>query len=363
MKAHTEQKPLARYNTARLKEIPISQVVQRVATVKRQGSTYRSLCPWHEDTHPSLVTYEKDGENRCYCFACRKGGTTIDYIMAHENLQFTEACQWLSQEFGISMEESSQSARLPRRPVRPNITHETAKPEYSYIPMSYLQDLVSVNNSFSKCLCTIYGPHTAEHLTEEYMLGAYEDAWNSDNTLFPSIDQQMRVCYIKKQCYETDIASERFAHYKPKSIMMMGPLLSKQGILPAEAKLNYNCLFGAHLLSKYPNADVFLTESPKNALIMAAEHPEYVCLATGSKSNLKRESLECLKGRNVFVVPDCDAIDDWKNTIEANRDLANFVVSDFCQRMAPEGQDKYDIADYYLSLRMPKPEVPDLRIT
>jgi len=27
-------------------------------------------------------------------------------------------------------------------------------------------------------------------------------------------------------------------------------------------------------------------------------------------------------------------------------DLANFTVSDFCQRMAPEGQPKFDIADY-----------------
>ena len=37
---------------------------------------------------------------------------------------------------------------------------------------------------------------------------------------------------------------------------------------------------------------------------------------------------------------------EWTFVVSTMSDLANFTVSDFCQRMAPEGQPKFDIADY-----------------
>ena len=71
-----------------------------------------------------------------------------------------------------------------------------------------------------------------------------------------------------------------------------------------------------------------------------------IWLATGNKGMLKREVLKPLQGRDVIVIPDRDAIADWQNTIVGMKDLANFSVSDFCQRAAPEGEEKFDIADY-----------------
>ena len=50
--------------------------------------------------------------------------------------------------------------------------------------------------------------------------------------------------------------------------------------------------------------------------------------------------------RNVIVMPDRDAIPKWKEQLSGMRDLANFTVSDFCERLAPENQPKFDIADY-----------------
>ncbi len=56
--------------------------------------------------------------------------------------------------------------------------------------------------------------------------------------------------------------------------------------------------------------------------------------------------MQPLQGRDVMVIPDCDAVAEWTSIVSRLSDLANFTVSDFCQRMAPEGQPKFDIADF-----------------
>ena len=58
-----------------------------------------------------------------------------------------------------------------------------------------------------------------------------------------------------------------------------------------------------------------------------------------------------LRNRDVIVIPDCDAVDEWTSETAKMKDLANFVISDYCRRMAPEGQKKFDIADAYINSR------------
>ena len=61
---------------------------------------------------------------------------------------------------------------------------------------------------------------------------------------------------------------------------------------------------------------------------------------------LRREVLQPLQGRDVIVIPDRDAIGEWSAAIAKMADLANFTVFDICQQKAPEGDLKFDIADY-----------------
>ena len=60
-----------------------------------------------------------------------------------------------------------------------------------------------------------------------------------------------------------------------------------------------------------------------------------------------------LQGRDVIVIPDGDAVEEWTAAIATMTDIANFTVSDFCRLMAPEGEPKYDIADYLQQHVMP----------
>ena len=331
------------YDTRRLNAIPITGVAQRLGyRLQRAGSVQKTVCPWHEDTHPSLTLYERTGENRCHCFSCGHGGSVIDLVMQAMNCSFQEACEWLSREYGIST--SSANVYVPQpKPRQPAVRTE---PAYTYIPMEMVDELVSTDNSLCRCLMQLFHPEAVEWLTEAYRLGSYAMNGHEDCTVFPSIDMKGRVCNLKVQHYDTDPQSPRFAHSDKGSCFWLGAIWAKSGRLPKDAVFRSACLFGEHLLAGWPNSTVALVESPKNALFGAMAYPELTWVATGNKTNLKREVLLPLRGRDVVVFPDADAVEEWTQSLHDMADVANFTVSDFCRRVAPADQPKYDIADY-----------------
>ena len=210
-----------------------------------------------------------------------------------------------------------------------------------------VEELVSSENSLCRCLMRIFQPEAVKWITEEYQLGCYSIKDLDDYTVFPNIDYQGRVQNLKVQHYNTDYTSPHFAH-SDQTAYWLGKIWAREGRLPKDAVFRSDCLFGEHLLSRYPDSIVALVESPKNAIIGALSFPTLTWVATGNKGMLKREVLSPLQQRNVIVIPDRDAITSWAEAISHLRDIANFTISDFCERAAPEDDRKFDIADFIL---------------
>ena len=330
------------FDTRRLNAISITEVARRLGcSIRKMGVVSKTHCPWHEDKNPSLTLYERTDENRCYCFSCGKGGSVIDYVMQQEHWSFQEACQWLSNEFGITTQPAWQAPRpQPKEPVKPTT------PDYTYIPMDMVDELVSVNNSLCQCLMHMFQPEAVEWIVEEYRIGSYSLQEVDDYTVFPSIDRHGRVCNLKVQHYDADPTSPRFGHSDKGSCRWLASIWVRENRFPKESVFRSDCLFGEHLLTQYPDSMVALVESPKNALFGALSFPQMVWVATGNKTMLKRQVLEPLRNRNVLVIPDCDAVDEWTTAILGMADLANFTISSFCQQVAPPDNPKFDIADY-----------------
>lgn len=338
------------FDTDRLRAISITEVARRLGdNVRRVGANHVTLCPWHDDHHPSLSLVEGTGKNYCHCFSCDKGGDVIAFTMQHEQWTFQEACQWLSNEFGIGMVQSGWSYS-PQPKAKPRV--EPAEPVYTYIPMPMVDEIVSMESSLCRCLVQMFPPRAVEWLVEEYRLGCYSMNEQDDYTVFPNIDAQGRVCNLKVQHYDSDLDSDRFAH-SDQGTYWLGAIWGREGRLPKDAVFRSECLFGEHLLTRYPNTTVALVESPKNALFGSLVFPKLTWVAAGSKNLLKRKALKPLQGRDVIVIPDRDAIDEWTAIIRGMADMANFTVSDFCRKAAPKGQPKFDIADYLQEQNMP----------
>ncbi|CAN7599780.1 CHC2 zinc finger domain-containing protein [Polaromonas sp. LjRoot131] len=96
-----------------LAKIPLEDVVQRLGmATERRGAITQALCPFHQDTRPSLNLYSADGANTAHyhCFACGAHGNAVDLVKKVLGLEFLPAVQWLGQQFGIKA-PSRQSKR------------------------------------------------------------------------------------------------------------------------------------------------------------------------------------------------------------------------------------------------------------
>ena len=338
------------FDLNRLRAVSISRVAEAYGRVVKKGCRMVAICPWHDDHHPSLTLYENARENRCHCFACGRGGSVIDFVMASERCDFAEACRIVAGIGGIFPDEPIAGSWKAPKTIQP-------KPEpkpvvYDYIPDEWLEQRVSAGNSLCRCLNQLFNSCLVDYLVKDYRLGCYETKTAADCVLFPNIDTQGRICNIKVQHYETDIRSPRFAHGDRNICFWLGRRLASEGVVRHDAEFDNQCLFGSHLLPRYPQVDVMLVESPKNAVVGAAACPQYVWVATGSKSLLNRRALQVLRGRRVMVYPDRDAIREWTEKLQGMRDLFDYRISGFCESFAPKGEEKFDIADFIISERL-----------
>lgn len=86
-----------------LDNLRIEEVVGEFIELKKVGSSYRGLCPFHADTNPSFfVTPEK---KICKCFVCGSGGNAINFYSKIKNISYTEAIRELSQKYRINIKE------------------------------------------------------------------------------------------------------------------------------------------------------------------------------------------------------------------------------------------------------------------
>lgn len=369
---------MKKYDFTELNGIPFSSVAEKLDSVKRKGAQITTTCPWHEDKHPSLVIYDNEKGNRCKCFACGRSGSVIDYVMAKRNVEMLDACDWLSSTFGrgVMEEDAAGSEHGDKKPCKKKKPHKSTKQildeateerkrreeqvrqaadgdEYAWFdPEHYEKHCISSDNSFCKCLRHIFDEDIVERATTIYGLGRYDGMDNPDDVMFPSIDLEGCIRNIKVQNYDSNPQSENFFHCDKKRIFWLGEIMRKNGEFPTNAKFNNSVLFGENLLSIFPNMDVVLVESPKNAIVGWCAYNDFIWIAAGNKNNLNRKCLEPLRNRRVIVIPDCDAIDEWKQRLDQLRDITPFRISSICTTALPSLGPKADIADLIISQKM-----------
>lgn len=81
----------------------IVDVVSDFVQLKRRGSNYVGLCPFHDDRSPSF--YVSRAKGICKCFSCGKSASAVSFVMEHESMSYTEALRYLAKKYGIEIKE------------------------------------------------------------------------------------------------------------------------------------------------------------------------------------------------------------------------------------------------------------------
>ncbi len=82
----------------------IEDVVGEYVALKRSGSRFKGVCPFHDEKTPSFVVTPTLGIYKC--FGCQKGGNSINFLMEMENLSYAEAIRNLAKKYGIELIET-----------------------------------------------------------------------------------------------------------------------------------------------------------------------------------------------------------------------------------------------------------------
>lgn len=87
--------------------IDIIDVIGEFVKLKKRGTNYLGLCPFHGEKSPSFTV--SPVKEIYKCFGCGKSGNTITFLMEHEKYSYVESLKWLAHRYNVEIEETQRT--------------------------------------------------------------------------------------------------------------------------------------------------------------------------------------------------------------------------------------------------------------
>ena len=348
----------------------IEEVISDFIDLQKRGVEYVCLCPFHDDH--TLGNFSVSPAKGVYkCFSCGAGGDAVKFLMEYKDskLSYPDALRYLAKKYSIWIDDDSDDERWKHvKPAKPRQLVEVHK------DMLVMQRDVVLATMQAQQLNTFiewfrhlpWSNHPSNNQRErvaqtlwQYCVGS----WRDGRVVFWQIDEQGRPRGGKLMRYGTN--GKRDRNENP------GWLHNQTGIREGcdmEHHEYRSTLFGLHLMKRYPEAAINIVESEKTALICANAYgkPEQnLWMAVGGLKFLKLESLKPLidAGRRIWLWPDKDGLDDWKDkAAHILSDNVRITTKFIDQNWIEADGEKADVADIILR-HMMRPETIEQRKT
>src|SRR5687767_7517796 len=90
-----------------LNRLDIVEIIGGFVKLKKRGTNYLGLCPFHNEKTPSFTV--SPAKEIYKCFGCGKSGNAISFLMEQEKYSYVEALRWLAAKYNIHIEETEVS--------------------------------------------------------------------------------------------------------------------------------------------------------------------------------------------------------------------------------------------------------------
>jgi len=257
---------------------------------------------------------------------------------------------------------------------KPKLKKPSPIPDPVFIPVKVFKETLQSEqyeqNTFIQNLLTkVAFPFEAkdvEKVISLYYLGTVPNGYRAGANTFPFIDLGGNIRAIQVKQFDetnhttgTDFLHSIIEKYYTRN---NNPLPEWLDAYIKQDK-RVSCLFGEHLLNKYPLNPVALVEAPKTAVYCTLYFgfpvlpKNIIWLAVYNKSSFSFEKMKPLQGRDIFTFPDLSkdgsTFNEWKQKakeIENRLPGTRFIFSDLLEQFAPEADKKegYDLADYLI---------------
>ena len=111
MPAHTYHCLISQHSIQQiLSRIDIIDIVGGFIKLKKRGTNYLGLCPFHNEKSPSFTV--SPAKEIYKCFGCGRSGNSISFLMEHEKYTYVEALRWLANKYNVEIEETETSPEV-----------------------------------------------------------------------------------------------------------------------------------------------------------------------------------------------------------------------------------------------------------
>ena len=168
-----------------LSRVDIVEIVGRSVELKRAGSTWKGLCPFHGEKTPSFTV--SSTRQTYHCFGCGVHGNAIGFLMEHHGMGFIDAVRDLAQQVGLAVPEAES---------RPGEREEAARQKQKQLTLvdvlgraadSYRQQL----KKSERAIAYLKGRGLSGEIAARFGLGYASDGWRGLASVFADYDDPL----------------------------------------------------------------------------------------------------------------------------------------------------------------------------
>jgi len=177
--------------------VRIEEVIGDFVSLRKRGSNYLGLCPFHNEKTPSFSVSPSKGIYKC--FGCGKAGNAINFVMEHEHYSYPEALRFVAKRYSIDIEETE---------VTPEMRQELDERESMFTLNGFIAKYMSSNllsSDEGKAIALSYLKERdfREATIEKFELGYAIDNWQDYS------DHALKNGYKKEILVKTGLSIQR----------------------------------------------------------------------------------------------------------------------------------------------------------
>ncbi|MBX3012358.1 MAG: DNA primase [Caldilineaceae bacterium] len=195
--------------------IDVVDFIGRYMELRKAGTTYKGLCPFHQERTPSFIVFPDSGTWHCFG-SCGTGGDIFSFLMRRENLEFREVLELLARETGVALEEEQDPAQGQRSRLY----------ELNDAATTYFYEILRHHTGASDARAYLARRGITDETAANFRLGFALDSWSGlrDFLLAKgwSLEEQLEAGLIKRN-------DERNSSYDAFRGRVMIPIRDRQG--------------------------------------------------------------------------------------------------------------------------------------
>lgn len=233
-----------------LSRIDIIDIVGSFIKLKKRGSNYLGLCPFHNEKTPSFTV--SPSKEIYKCFGCGRSGNSISFLMEHEKYSYVEALRWLANKYNVEIEESDTSPEIKQQQLLADSLYAI-----NNFAQKYFSDvLFNTEEGEDIGLSYLKQRGFREDIIKKFQLGFNPSA--RDSFAKAALDNQFNIDYLQKSGLVTIRDEKPADNYRGRIIF---PVHNQSGKVLG---------FGARLIKSNDKAPKYIN-TPENEIYIKSK--------------------------------------------------------------------------------------------